>query len=50
MSKMTGKITFVLNKETESDVPACGCAIGDLLEKQVETNSPPSDGTTRDLS
>jgi hypothetical protein len=40
MSEKKGKSTFVVNKESESDVPPCGCAIGDLLAMQTESDLP----------
>ena len=50
MSKETGKSTFTLNKEPESELPPCGCTIGDLLKIQTEIDMLPTGDATGDLS
>ena len=46
MSNQPDKIYFVLGEDTESKLPPCGCAIGDLLALQADLPLP--DGTIKD--
>jgi len=50
MTKKTNNSKITQIKETESELPPCGCAIGDLLALQTETGLPLPDVTLSDLS